>query len=299
MKRDARTWLAATGALAVVAVAGFMIADQVRAIRRAPADEARLAELEERLQADAAGAPELEAERERQTGRSVARQARNHRLGWGLLASAAVFLSAVNWKAPSPPHPPSPKGRGGRYQDALVSISGSGLSPSPSGRGGRGVRVPAFVDAVIAREGRGREAAIPILQALQAHYRYLPEEALRRLCERTEVTPAQVAGIAGFYARFRRTPAGRHLVRVCHGTACHVAGVGPVMDELRRRLAIPAGGDTDPERRFTLEPVACLGCCSLAPVLMVDGEVAGRLTPSSACSTLTTVAAARQPEAAA
>jgi NADH:ubiquinone oxidoreductase subunit E len=86
-------------------------------------------------------------------------------------------------------------------------------------------------------------------------------------------------------------------VRVCHGTACHVAGVDPVMDEMRRRQGIPSGDDTDPGRRFTLDPVACLGCCSLAPVMMVDGDVAGRLTPATACATLAAVAA-RHEEAA-
>jgi NADH:ubiquinone oxidoreductase subunit E len=285
--------LAMFGAAAVVAISGFMIADQVRAMLRAGADAALVAALEERVKTDAAAAPELDAERERQTARSIARQARDHRLGYGLLAAAAVFLGAVNWGEPSPPQPPSPRGRGGS-SDFPVSIS-----PSPPGRGGRGVREPdlAFVDAVIAREGRGREAAILILQALQDHYRYLPEAALRRVCERTEVTAAQIAAVAGFYAHFRRTPAGRQLVRVCHGTACHVAGVDPVMDEMRRRLGIPSGDDTDPGRRFTLDPVACLGCCSLAPVMMVDGDVAGRLTPATACATLAAVAA-RHEEAA-
>jgi NADH:ubiquinone oxidoreductase subunit E len=139
-----------------------------------------------------------------------------------------------------------------------------------------------FVDGLVERLGRGQEAAVPILQAIQEHYRYLPDEALRRVCELTEITPAQIAGTSSFYARFRRSPVGRHVVKVCHGTACHVAGAQQVHDELRRHLAIPPGADTDARRLFTLEAVACLGCCSLAPVLMVGDEAAGRLTPASA-----------------
>ena len=135
-----------------------------------------------------------------------------------------------------------------------------------------------------------REAAIPVLQAIQDHYRYLPDAALRRLCTLTEITPAQIAGASTFYARFRHSPVGEHLVRLCHGTACHVAGVGHVDDELRRRLAIPPGADTDPQRRFTLEPVACLGCCSLAPVMMIGDETAGHLTPATAGERLAAMA---------
>ena len=121
-----------------------------------------------------------------------------------------------------------------------------------------------------------------MLQAIQQHYRYLPDEALRRLCEITEITPAEIAGTSSFYGQFRRSPVGKHIVRVCHGTACHVAGARQITEELRRHLRIPEGADTDANRMFTIEEVACLGCCSLAPVLMVDEQTAGRLTPSRA-----------------
>jgi NADH:ubiquinone oxidoreductase subunit E len=143
-----------------------------------------------------------------------------------------------------------------------------------------------FIDGLVAKQGCGKEGAIGLLQAIQKHYRYLPDDALRRLCELTEITPAQLAGTSSFYGQFRRTPAGKHTVRVCHGTACHVAGARQVTDELRRYLAIPEGADTDPARMFTVDEVACLGCCSLAPVLLLDGRTAGRLTPSSASAAL-------------
>ena len=81
-------------------------------------------------------------------------------------------------------------------------------------------------------------------------------------------------------------PVGEHIVKVCHGTACHVAGARQVTDELRRYLDIPEGQDTDPSRQFTVEEVACVGCCSLAPVLMVDEHTAGRLKPNTASAAL-------------
>ncbi|MBI4876288.1 MAG: NAD(P)H-dependent oxidoreductase subunit E [Acidobacteria bacterium] len=144
----------------------------------------------------------------------------------------------------------------------------------------------AFVERIVQRHGRSKEAAIPLLQAIQAHYRYLPDEALKRVCELTEITPAQIAGTSSFYSQFRRSPMGRHLVRVCHGTACHVSGARQLTEELRRRLEIPDGADTDARRMFTVGEVACLGCCSLAPVIMVDGQTVGKVTPAGACEAL-------------
>lgn len=130
------------------------------------------------------------------------------------------------------------------------------------------------------------QSAIPLLQAIQSHYRYLPDDALHRVCELTDITPAEICGTSTFYGQFRRSPVGRHIVRVCHGTACHVAGARQISDELRRHLKIPAGADTDAARMFTLAEVACLGCCSLAPVLMLDEHTAGRLTPATASAAL-------------
>jgi len=105
---------------------------------------------------------------------------------------------------------------------------------------------------------------------------------LHRICERTEISPAQIAGTSTFYAQFRRSPVGRHVVRVCHGTACHVAGADQITQELRRHLRIPEGQDTDEAKLFTVDKVACVGCCSLAPVMMIEDETSGRLTPATA-----------------
>ena len=139
-----------------------------------------------------------------------------------------------------------------------------------------------FVDQTVARLGRSRQAVIPILQALQEHYRYLPQAALERVCELTEITPAAIVGVATFYSQFRHQPVGKHLVSVCHGTACHVKGAELVQDALVRHLHIPKDSDTDPDGLFTVQKVACLGCCTLAPVVQIDGITYGRLTASMA-----------------
>ena len=137
------------------------------------------------------------------------------------------------------------------------------------------------VDGLVAEIGSGPDALIPLLQALQAHYGYLPQTALRRLSELTGLRPADVTGVATFYPQFRHHPAGRHLIRLCHGMACHVKGAELVTDALRRHLSLEEGQDTDLEGLFTVERVNCLGCCTLAPVMQVDGITYGHLTPDS------------------
>lgn len=142
------------------------------------------------------------------------------------------------------------------------------------------------IDAIVERHGRGREAVIPVLQAIQQHYRYLPQDALKRVCELTEITPADVSGVSTFYTHFRHQPLGKHVVHVCQGTACHVKGSELVQDTITQQLGIPPGTDTDPDREFTVESVACLGCCTLAPVVEIDGATFGRVTPRTASGVL-------------
>jgi len=127
----------------------------------------------------------------------------------------------------------------------------------------------------VRRAGRKPDALIPILQALQEHYGYLPGEALERLAELSEIRPAAIAGVSTFYDMFRHKPAGKYIFRVCHGTACHVAGSERVEEALRRHLAIPADAETDAARQFTIERVACFGCCTLAPVVKMGGWTMG------------------------
>jgi NADH-quinone oxidoreductase subunit F len=135
------------------------------------------------------------------------------------------------------------------------------------------------VEQAVAQCGRQPEALIPILQRLQDRYGYLPREALEHVCRLAEIRPADVTGVASFYDMFRHAPVGKHLVRVCKGTACHVSGADRIEEALRLHLHIPNGTDTDEAREFTVEPVACVGCCTLAPVVTIDGTTIGHTTP--------------------
>ncbi len=127
---------------------------------------------------------------------------------------------------------------------------------------------------------RGVESElIPILQKLQEAYGYLPEDIIKRLSERTGIFVTQIMGVATFYSQFKLRPAGKHSVKICFGTACHVNGAETVAEALCDELGIKLG-ETTPDGLITLESVACLGCCSLAPVIMIDDEAFGRLTAS-------------------
>ena len=280
-----RTAAWTAGGLIALCVA-ILLTDYAIATRRGPQDDQLIKALQEQVKSDAALAPKLANEQKRVTAARSARKSRDHAIAWLLILAAAIFLTAAKRVVKQPlPH--------GRGSDQSPDRQGGVLSPSDPSRDRKGA-IPspppidlAFVDQIVAKEGRLKESAIILLQAIQSHYRYLPDEALHRLCELTEITPAEVAGTSSFYGQFRRSPVGKHVVRVCHGTACHVAGARQITEELRRHLKIPEGADTDAERLFTVDEVACLGCCSLAPVLTVDGHTSGRLTPASARDSLT------------
>jgi NADH:ubiquinone oxidoreductase subunit F (NADH-binding)/NADH:ubiquinone oxidoreductase subunit E/Pyruvate/2-oxoacid:ferredoxin oxidoreductase delta subunit len=137
-----------------------------------------------------------------------------------------------------------------------------------------------FVDEIVARLGKRPQAVIPLLQAIQEHYRYVPREAVERVCSLTEITPAEITGVSTFYTQFRHRPVGKHIIHVCHGTACHVKGANLVQDALTRALHLRDGEDTDTDGLFTIEKVACLGCSTLAPVIQIDGVTYGHLAPA-------------------
>jgi NADH:ubiquinone oxidoreductase subunit E len=281
--------LAISSAVVVAACVGFLIVDYLVSTYRAPIEKSHVETMEEAVRTDAKVSVTLTTERDRQTVASMGRDSVNAAVGWILLIHSALFLTGMKWLDRFRGQPALPMGK-------LVELRATAATVAKATATGPRSPQPAetpeidltFVDRIVAREGRSREAAIPILHAIQQHYRYLPDEALKRVCELTAITPAQIAGTSSFYAQFRRSPVGKHIVKVCHGTACHVAGIVPIMEEIERYLAIPPGADTDPGRLFTLDKVACLGCCSLAPVMMIDEHTVGKLTPATACDALQT-----------
>ena len=123
---------------------------------------------------------------------------------------------------------------------------------------------------------------VPILQAVQEEYRYLPQEVLTYVATALDVSPARVFGVATFYSHFAITPKGKHLVRLCDGTACHVKDSVPILDAIRKHLKLADKKNTTDDMMFTVETVACLGACGLAPVVVVDDQVHGQMTPEAA-----------------
>ena len=139
--------------------------------------------------------------------------------------------------------------------------------------------VEATLERLIGECGGDPEHTIPLLQAVQREFGYLPRQVLEQIPERTAIDAARVTGVSTFYSHFRHQPKGEHTIRVCIGTACHVKGAPRVIEALRRHLSIAEGDDTDPTRQFTVEGVACLGCCTLAPVMLIDDVTYGHMSP--------------------
>lgn len=135
---------------------------------------------------------------------------------------------------------------------------------------------------ILERFNRDPAALIPILQAVQEEYRYLPEEALTFIATALDLPPARVFGVATFYAHFTLKPKGKYVLRLCDGTACHVRGSTPILDALRARLKVDERNPTTPDMLFTVETVSCLGACGLAPVLVINDAVHGQVTPEKA-----------------
>ncbi len=121
---------------------------------------------------------------------------------------------------------------------------------------------------------------IPILQEIQGYFGYLPEDAMRTVSRELKIPTAEIYGVATFYAQFHLSPRGRHVIRVCRGTACHVRGSLKILERVKGITGIQENETTD-DLRFTIEPVACLGACGLAPVMVVDDQTFGRLTPDN------------------
>ncbi len=137
------------------------------------------------------------------------------------------------------------------------------------------------IDSIVASLGKEKKFTIPLLQAIQNKYNYLPQEALERLCEITELNPASVTSVSSFYSQFRFQPAGKHMIKVCVGTACHVKGSEQVHDAIKRELKLDKNRDTTSDRLYTIEKVNCLGCCTLAPVVQIDRITYGHVGTSN------------------
>ena len=132
---------------------------------------------------------------------------------------------------------------------------------------------PALVHQWIQEMGSDSSAAVPLLQSIQRRYGYLPRTAMDIIVDCTEINASQLYGVATFYAQFRLTPVGRNLIKVCHGTACHVSGADRVNTSLKHILGITdETEDTADNGSYTVEDVACIGCCSLAPVMLIGEE---------------------------
>lgn len=135
------------------------------------------------------------------------------------------------------------------------------------------------VQEIIQKHEPSRSSLIPILQDVQNQMGYLPPEAIMQISRYLKMSEAEIYGVATFYAQFRFKPIGKHVFTVCRGTACHVRGSAQILEELERELGIKAGDTTD-DLQFSIETVACVGSCALAPLTVVDGKVYGRTTKS-------------------
>ena len=135
---------------------------------------------------------------------------------------------------------------------------------------------------ILDHHGRNPARLIPILQEVQEAYRYLPEDIMTYVATALRLPPAHVFGVATFYAHFTLEPKGKHVLRLCDGTACHVRHSMPILEALYKKLGLSDQRRTTPDMLFTIEVVSCLGACGLAPVLVVNEEVHGQVTPALA-----------------
>lgn len=141
------------------------------------------------------------------------------------------------------------------------------------------------LDEVIVKYRYENGPLIPILQEAQEVYGYLPADVLKHISKATRIPLAKIYGVVTFYSQFRLAPVGRNLINVCLGTACHVRGGANVLDMIEKTTKIK-DGETSEDRRYTLEIVACIGACGLAPVMSINGQVYGRLEPESVAEIL-------------
>ena len=144
------------------------------------------------------------------------------------------------------------------------------------------VNIPLVVEEVVSHTGRESDKVILILQEVQKRLNWLPSEALKYICAITDITPGQISGVSTFYSQFRHLPVGKHTIKICTGTACHVKGSPLITDAFKRVLKIDDTRNASHDNLFSIEEVACLGCCTLAPVVQIDGKTYGHVKPTQA-----------------
>ena len=302
----ARSWLGIVAAVVIVTSAGWLVSEYLYALHITPIEKAIIAELKEQARTDASIPKLITAEFERQHLR-IARRRDAYRFGGlALLIAAGVLVAWFRWLRPADgawvgvpasivrvlakprdgPRLVAPPPRDGSKGSQRAGKPLIALPLRPPATGDTQACDPGAIDTILQATGTRRDAILPVLQAIQARYRFLPDAALRRVCESSDIGPAQLAGVASFYGQFRLTPTGEHIIRVCEGTACHVSGAVDVRTELRRCLGMSGGADTDPTGTFTVERVACIGSCSLAPVITIDDQIFGHLTALSVAGVL-------------
>jgi NADH-quinone oxidoreductase subunit E len=145
------------------------------------------------------------------------------------------------------------------------------------------------VCAILEKYEHDSSKLIKILQAVQDEYRYLPREVMTYLATALQVPPARIYGVATFYHHFALKPKGKYIFKVCDGTACHVKGSSGLIDVLRKELNLSEEKNTTDDMLFTVETVSCLGACGLAPVLVVNEDVYGQVTPEKAAEIINTI----------
>jgi len=274
-KQTALRWIGLGAALTAVLSAVLLLSVHLHARWVTPIDKARVEALKEAARTDTEVQKTLQPEMDRQHQAQVRRR---RVYDWGgllFVVSAGVFVVWYRWSLPAQRLP-----RRIQSKSAALVPAAPLIQIIPSGPSAALDLLP--VEEILQSTGRKPEAVISILQSIQSRYRYLPNEALKKVCEASAITPARIAGVSTFYGQFRHRPVGEHIIRVCEGTACHVAGAVEVKNELCRCLGIKDGSHTDPSGRFTVERVACIGSCSLAPVVTIDEEVYGRVSPLTA-----------------
>lgn len=142
------------------------------------------------------------------------------------------------------------------------------------------------LDEILKKNGSEKSNIISILQDIQELYRYIPEEAFPYLAEKLHMSSAKIYGVATFYENFSLAPKGKYVIKICDGTACHVRKSVPILNKLRETLELSEEKTTTDDLLFTIETVSCLGACGLAPVMMINDQVHGAMTPEKAMTLL-------------